>query len=101
MVNAELIAIPFMPQAQKKPRPDAAIPAPAVLSPSETARHTSDFLECLRKIASRQGHGVLAHLLELAQYEAHSLAAANARTPDSPGAGRSAPPVPVPAPAEP
>lgn len=97
MVNAELIAIPFMPQAQKKPRPDASLPAPAALSPSETARYTSDLLESLRKIASRQGHGVLAHLLELAQYEAHSLAAANARTPDSRDAGRSGPPVPAPA----
>ena len=86
-----------MPQAQKKPRPDAALPAPAALSPSETARYTSDLLESLRKIADRQGHGVLAHLLELAQYEAHSLAAANSRTRDSRDAGYNGPPVPAPA----
>ena len=69
----------------------------AALSPSETARYTSDLLESLRNIANRQGQRVLAHLLELAQYEAHSLAALKSRTPDSPDGGRSAQPVPAPA----
>jgi hypothetical protein len=93
-VNAEFIAIPFMAQALKKTHSDSATALPASLSPPETARYTSDLLESLRKIAVRQGHGMLAHLLELAQYEAHSLAA-KTRTPDSPDAGRSAQPAPV------
>ena len=74
------------------------------MTPAETARYTCELLESLRKIAARQGQGVLAHLLELARFEAQSLtvvpsgaARATSRTPDSPGAGHSAPPVPVPA----
>ena len=84
-----------MTQAQKKARPAAAMPALAALSPPETARYTSDLLDSLRKIATRQGHGVLAHLLDLAQYEAQCLALTS-RTPDSPDAGHSVPPAPAP-----
>ncbi|HEY0266985.1 MAG TPA: hypothetical protein VGC16_09550 [Rhizomicrobium sp.] len=36
----------------------------------ESARYTGDMLESLRRIAAAQGHGILAHLLELAQAEA-------------------------------
>ncbi len=87
-----------MTQDLKKPRPAAAMPALAALSAPETARYTADLLDSLRKIATRQGHGVLAHLLELAQFEAQSLVARpRSRTPDSPDAGHSAPQVPVPA----
>ena len=85
-----------MTQAQKKARPAAAMPALAALSPPETARYTSDLLDSLRKIATRQGHGVLAHLLELAQFEAQTLAV-RTRTPDSPDGGHTVPPVPAPA----
>jgi hypothetical protein len=56
-------------------------------------------LDSLRKIAVRQDQAMLAHLLELARYEAHSLALTASKTtkPDSPDAGHSGPPVPVPA----
>ena len=74
------------------------------MTPVETARYTCELLESLRKIAARQGQGMLAHLLELARFEAQSLAARppgeavpKTRTPDSPDAGHSVPPVPVPA----
>jgi hypothetical protein len=73
------------------------------MTPAETARYTCELLDSLRKIAARQGQGVLAHLLELARFEAQSLAASppggapRTRTPDSPDAGYTAPPVPVPA----
>jgi len=94
---------PVMPQAQKKSRPAVPMPALAALSPPETARYTSDLLDSLRKIATRQGHGVLAHLLELAQFEAQTLAvrtraaqAPRPRTPDSPDGGHTAPPAPAP-----
>jgi len=93
-----------MPQPPNKLRSEAPIPALAALSPPETARYTADLLDSLRKIATRQGQGVLAHLLELAQYEANCLvvrnrgaAAAMSTTPGSPDAGHIAPPVPVPA----
>ena len=90
-------------------------PAKASLSPGETARYTRELLESLRKIAERQGQGVLAHLLALARYEAQALAdaptvskppgatapqgapASKTMTPDSRDDGHSAPPVPVPA----
>ena len=45
----------------------------AMLSPAESARYTLDLLDDLRKIAQRQGQGMLAHLLELAQAEARIL----------------------------
>ena len=64
------------------------------MSPVETARYTDELLESLRKIAARQGQDMLAHLLELARYEARSLA--KTTTPDSPDDGCSGPPVPVP-----
>lgn len=84
--------------------PKATVPAAAGMTPAQTARYTCELLVSLRKIAARQGQGMLAHLLELARYEAHSLTASTSggttprsRTPDSPDAGHSAPPVPVPA----
>ena len=85
-----------MPSALKR-----AVPAPAAsaaeMSPAETARYTCELLDSLRKIAARQNQGMLAHLLELARYEAHSLTLARTRTPDSLDAGHSGPTVPVPA----
>ena len=66
------------------------------MTPAETARYTCELLDSLRKIAARQGQGMLAHLLELARYEAHSLTVMTT-TPDSQDAGYSVPPVPVPA----
>jgi hypothetical protein len=88
----------------RPPASGAAAPPAAEMSPADTARYTCELLESLRKIAARQGQGMLAHLLELARFEAQSLTAApggaagaTARTPDSPDAGHSAPPVPVPA----
>ena len=96
-----------MPQAAKNQVPGVLPPAAASLSPVETARYTGELLESLRKIAARQGQEMLAHLLELARYEAQSLANPPSRpggsrplkptTPDCPGAGHSVPPVPVPA----
>lgn len=44
------------------------------LEPAETARYSKDLLESLRKIALKQGHSLLAHLLGLAAQEAKSLA---------------------------
>ena len=71
------------------------------MTPAETARYTCELLDSLRKIAARQGQGMLAHLLELARFEAQSLPVAapdpRSRTPDSPDAGHTAPPAPVPA----
>jgi len=98
-----------MTQAAKNPLSGAQPVAAASLSPAETALYTRELLESLRKIAMRQNQEVLAHLLELARYEAQSLAGAKTpgatapqsapttRTPDSPDDGHSAPPVPVPA----
>ena len=84
-----------MVQPPGKPRPDAASSPMVALSPAQTARYTADLLDSLRKIAARQGQGVLAHLLDLAQYEAQCLALTS-RTPDSPDAGHSVPPAPAP-----
>ena len=90
-----------MPKAAKSQIPGGMPSAEASLSPGETARYTRELLESLRKIAERQGQGVLAHLLALARYEAQSLADApplsRPMTPDSRDDGRTAPPVPVPA----
>jgi hypothetical protein len=90
-----------MPKAAKSPISGGLPPADASLSPGETARYTRELLESLRKIAERQGQGVLAHLLALARYEAQSLAAADGTsktmTPDSRDGGHSVPPAPVPA----
>ena len=71
-------------------------PSTAAMTPAETARYTCELLDSLRKIAARQGQGVLAHLLDLARFEAQSLAV-RTTTPDSPDAGHTAPPVRVPA----
>jgi hypothetical protein len=45
----------------------------AGLSPEETARYTAELLDSLRKIALKQGQALLAHLLELAAFEAKAL----------------------------
>jgi len=84
-----------MAQTAKSQVPPPMPPA----SPAETARYTRDLLESLRKMAAAQGQGVLAHLLELAGFEAQSLAATapTTRTPGSPDDGRNAPPAPAPA----
>lgn len=50
------------------------LPQNVKLTPSETARYTRDLIESLRKIASQQGHSLLAYLLELAAIEAKALA---------------------------
>ena len=50
------------------------LPQNVKLTPNETARYTRDLIESLRKIASQQGHSLLAHLLELAAIEAKALA---------------------------
>jgi hypothetical protein len=110
-----------MPKVAKSQTPGGTPPAKTSLSPGETARYTRELLESLRKIAERQGQGVLAHLLALARYEAQTLAdaptvsepsgattpqggsaplgapAPKTMTPDSRDDGHSAPPVPVPA----
>jgi hypothetical protein len=54
----------------------SSIPVPpnAKLTPGETARYSRDLIESLRKIASAQGHSLLAHLLELAAIEAKAIA---------------------------
>ena len=44
------------------------------LTVPETAHYTGELLESLGKLARRQGHGLLAHLLDLAQVEARSIA---------------------------
>jgi hypothetical protein len=86
---------PVMAQSAKSQVPSMTPPA---ASPAETARYTRELLESLRKIAMRQNQELLAHLLELARFEAQSLASpATTRTPDSLDDGHSVPPVPVPA----
>jgi hypothetical protein len=86
-----------MPQAAKNPRPSLVPPVTEGMGPAETARYTAELLDSLRKIAARQGQAVLAHLLELARFEAHSLIALKTTTPGSRDAGHSAQPVRVPA----
>lgn len=49
------------------------VPPADAVSPAESARYTLDLLDDLRKIAQRQGQGMLAHLLELAQAEARII----------------------------
>ena len=84
-----------MPQAEKSP---SVPPVNVNMSPADTARYTGEMLECLRKMAASQGQGVLAHLLELARYEAHTVARSlTTTTPGSPGDEHSGPPAPVPA----
>ncbi len=85
-----------MPSAARRPVPSAAAAPAADMSPAETARYTCELLVSLRKIATRQNQAMLAHLLELARYEAHSLTVTT-RTPDSQDAGHNVRPVPVPA----
>ncbi len=86
-----------MPQAAKNPRFSPAAPVTEGMGPAETARYTAELLDSLRKIADRQGQAVLAHLLELARFEAHSLIALKTTTPGSRDVGHSAQPVRVPA----
>jgi hypothetical protein len=59
-----------------KPGPTPTGPSGAPITPVDTALYTIDMLESLRRMADRQGHGILAHLLELAQAEARMLARA-------------------------
>lgn len=54
------------------PTPPGAAPGEPI-SPRDSVLYTIDILESLRKIADRQGHAILAHLLELAQAEARML----------------------------
>jgi hypothetical protein len=42
------------------------------LTPAETAKYTEELLESLKKIATRQGQTLLAHILELAELEARA-----------------------------
>ena len=73
MVNPQKLSEPVMtapPQNPRFPGPHAPVPP---ISAVDSARYTLDMLENLRKIAARQGQGVLAHLLELAQAEARLL----------------------------
>jgi hypothetical protein len=86
-----------MPQAVKNARLSPVAPVTEGMGPAETARYTADLLDSLRKIADRQGQAVLAHLLELARFEAHSLSVFRTKTRGSLDAGRSAQPVRVPA----
>ena len=46
---------------------------------AETGQYTSDLLESLRKIASRQGQVLLMHLLEMAALEARAQAGSQAQ----------------------
>jgi len=55
------------------PGPTPPGPAGGPITPVDTALYTIDMLESLRRMADRQGHGILAHLLELAQAEARML----------------------------
>ena len=91
-----------MPNRARSHIPNTAPLAAASMTPAETARYTCELLESLRKIAARQNQAMLAHLLELARYEAQSLTvsppsatAPTPKTPDSPDAGHSALPVPA------
>jgi hypothetical protein len=86
-----------MPQAAKNPRLRPLAPVTDGMGPAETARYTAELLDSLRKIADRQGQAVLAHLLELARFEAQALTALRTTTPGSQDAGHSARPVRVPA----
>jgi len=65
-----------MPALQPKPRFEPMPAPPEGISGVETALYTSDMLEGLRKMAVSQGQNILAHLLELARFEAKSLARA-------------------------
>lgn len=66
-----------MPGIPQKPEPTSPGAARGPISPQDSALYTIDMLEGLRKMADRQGHGVLAHLLELAQAEARMLTRAS------------------------
>jgi hypothetical protein len=63
-----------MAAALPKPHFEAASPPPQTISPQESARYTSELLGSLQKIAFRQDQHLLAHLLELAMFEARCLA---------------------------
>jgi hypothetical protein len=57
-----------------KPRLELAQLPVGPISPQESASYTSDLLGNLSKMASAQGQDLLVHLLELARFEAQSLA---------------------------
>jgi hypothetical protein len=63
-----------MPALQQKPRFTLPELAETQISALDSARYTGDLLENLRKMADRQGHIILSHLLELAQMEARIIA---------------------------
>jgi hypothetical protein len=48
--------------------------SPTPFSPTESAEYIHGMLVCLRKLALYQGHGLLAHLLQLAVIEAKTQA---------------------------
>ncbi|OJT95108.1 MAG: hypothetical protein BGN82_06110 [Alphaproteobacteria bacterium 65-7] len=74
--------MPALPRKSRFSVSPAHGPGPAVLlSPAESARYTLDLLDDLRKIAQRQGQGMLAHLLELAQAEARIVIREQEATP--------------------
>ena len=73
MVNPQKLSESVMASPQEKPGFPSQPAAAAPPSAAESARYTLDMLENLRKIATRQGQDVLAHLLELAQAEARIL----------------------------
>jgi hypothetical protein len=58
---------------QQKPRFRLPASPEERISPLDSDRYTIDMLENLRKIARKQGHDLLAHLLELAQMEARMV----------------------------
>ena len=70
MVNAEIVSKSLQPMAALPPIP-----------PLEATRYMGDMLESLGKLARRQGQELLAHLLDLAQLEAKSLAGPDDKEP--------------------
>lgn len=76
VIRSESSAMPVPQQNPRFQQPGHPVES---LSPLETARYTSDLLESLRKIATRQGQELLAHLLELAHVEARSLSRPKSR----------------------
>ena len=73
MVNPQKFSESVMASDQQEPGSVSSGGPGTAISPAESARYTADMLESLRRIASQHGHGVLAHLLELAQAEARML----------------------------
>lgn len=74
MVNPQLLSESVMPLSQQKPPFSVAAPPGGNISPAESVVYMSDLLENMRRMAKAQGHGILAHLLELARTEARLVA---------------------------